>query len=496
MSDSDVKSYKQIKDDLDGLRLLVEKSELWVFKAKSGEDGGGGKDDEDGGGGGGGDGKGKEEGPDTPRTPRRAESPSVAAAEQEEQSRSVSPMLKSLMSSTGPHRPRQRPPMLGATDRQGSAIDLDIGPPLEVQQTRNYKSIQQILARMNRLCVQTPTPTAASAMLSSLTAAVASATSATGAPSSNKKPRKHEQRLLRNMGAHAVVLDLLQIPYDQKEDVRMNELMRLAHEFLQNFCLGNVQNQALLHKRIDLFLTPGLLEAQTMCAIFRDNAALCNEVSEKVVQHFVHSVESHGKHVQYLRFLQTIVRTENQFVRRCQDLVMQELVTAGEDVLVFYNDKASFNHFVEMMRSERNRMDDSSPLRYHIELVRLLSCCTMGKNVYTEIKCHLFLPLDDIVNMVCHRDTIPEVKEAYVNFLTHCYIDTEVEMKEIYTSSHMWQLFERSFLLDMGVVSNATHDRRHADLALEHYVTETLMDIVTTFFKSPFLDQSITVQVR
>ena len=43
---------------------------------------------------------------------------------------------------------------------------------------------------------------------------------------------------------------------------------------------------------------------------------------------------------------------------------MHELVTAGEDVLVFYNDKASFNYFVEMMRSERNRMDDSSPLRY------------------------------------------------------------------------------------------------------------------------------------
>ena len=141
-------------------------------------------------------------------------------------------------------------------------------------------------------------------------------------------------------------------------------------------------------------------------------------------------------------------------------------------------------------------MQRFSRFRYHIELVRLLACCTMGKNAYTEIKCHSLLPLDDIVNMVCHRDTIPEVKEAYVNFLTHCYIDTEVEMKEIYTSSHMWQLFERSFLLDMGVVSNATHDRRHADLALEHYVTETLMDIITTFFKSPFLDQSITVQVR
>lgn len=35
VSESDVENYKQIKADLDELRLLVEKSELWVYKAKS-----------------------------------------------------------------------------------------------------------------------------------------------------------------------------------------------------------------------------------------------------------------------------------------------------------------------------------------------------------------------------------------------------------------------------------------------------------------------------
>ena len=38
VSDCDVKSYKQIKDDLDDLRLLVEKSELWVYKTVKLED--------------------------------------------------------------------------------------------------------------------------------------------------------------------------------------------------------------------------------------------------------------------------------------------------------------------------------------------------------------------------------------------------------------------------------------------------------------------------
>ncbi|KAH0948674.1 hypothetical protein HN011_002941 [Eciton burchellii] len=418
VSDSDVESYKQIKADLDVLRQSVEKSELWVYKSKIEEHGSKKK-------------KNKEE-EDEGTTPRKT-------------------------------------PMLSTTDKQGSAIDLDIGPPLHADQTEEYKKIQLILMRMNKLCIQ---------ILSG----------------GQLKARKHEQRLLRNVGVHTVVLDLLQVPYDSKEDIRMNELMRLAHDFLQNFCLSNQQNQVLLHKQLDLFLNPGIREAQTVCSIFQDNSILCNEVGAKVIQHFVHCIETHGKHVQYLKFLQTIVKAENQFIRKCQEMVMQELVQAGEDVLIFYNDRASFNHFVEMMRSERHRMDESSPLQYHVELVKLLACCTMGKNVNTEIKCHSLLPLDDIVAVVSHPDCIPEVKEAYINFLNHCYIDTEVEMKEIYTSNHMWSLFEKSFIVDMGLIATSTHDQYHADIALETYVTSCLMNIISTFFSSPFSDQSTTVQ--
>lgn len=44
----------------------------------------------------------------------------------------------------------------------------------------------------------------------------------------------------------------------QGEDLRMQDIMKLAHQFLQNFCAGNQQNQALLHKHINLFLNPGV----------------------------------------------------------------------------------------------------------------------------------------------------------------------------------------------------------------------------------------------
>uniref|UniRef100_A0A8C3L965 Inositol 1,4,5-trisphosphate receptor n=1 Tax=Chrysolophus pictus TaxID=9089 RepID=A0A8C3L965_CHRPC len=401
VTSQDVDNYKQIKQDLDQLRSIVEKSELWVYKGQ---------------------------GPD--------ETMDGVPGENEHKKKEEG------------HSKSQKP---------------------ESTSSYNYRVVKEILLRLSKLCVQEST--------------------------SVRKSRKQQQRLLRNMGAHAVVLELLQIPYEKAEDTRMQEIMKLAHEFLQNFCAGNQQNQALLHKHINLFLNPGILEAVTMQHIFMNNFQLCSEINERVVQHFVHCIETHGRNVQYIKFLQTIVKAEGKFIKKCQDMVMAELVNAGEDVLVFYNDRASFQTLVQMMRSERDRMDENSPLMYHIHLVELLAVCTEGKNVYTEIKCNSLLPLDDIVRVVTHEDCIPEVKIAYINFLNHCYVDTEVEMKEIYTSNHMWKLFE-NFLVDICRACNNTSDRKHADSILEKYVTEIVMSIVTTFFSSPFSDQSTTLQTR
>lgn len=94
-----------------------------------------------------------------------------------------------------------------------------------------------------------------------------------------------------------------------------------------------------------------------------------------------------------------------------------QMVNSGEDVLVFYNDRASFQTLIQMMRSERDRMDENSPLLYHIHLVELLAVCTEGKNVYTEIKCNSLLPLDDIVRVVTHEDCIPEVEMSFCYYL-------------------------------------------------------------------------------
>lgn len=199
VSDSDVESYKQIKTDLDVLRQSVEKSELWVYKSKTNDD----------------------------------HVPSIGNKKQKSSSYNTSNNNASAYEEDDAANKTDdfNASGIGDTEKDGM-FEFNSGPPLNQEQCIEYSKIQQILIRMNKLCV---------------TQCV-----------EYVKPRKHEQRLLRNVGVHTVVLDLLQVPYDEKDDVHMKELMRLAHEFLQNFCLGNQQNQVLLHKQLDLFLNPGV----------------------------------------------------------------------------------------------------------------------------------------------------------------------------------------------------------------------------------------------
>ena len=407
-----------------------------------------------------------------------------------------------------------------------SPLGGDLSKNFENSVSENYIKIQRILERLTQLCIEPKENNQLMIHTFSINY-------------SKHKPKKHEQRLLRNMSVHSIVFDLLKIPFD-KNDAEMKKIMQLAHEFLQAFCLGNKINQGLLYKHLDLFLTHGQQETQTMCAIFQDNIELCQKISENVVKHFVQMIETHGKHVIYLKFLLTIVKTENQYMKNCQTMVMQELINVGEDALTFYNEKNSFEELVQMMDDEKYHINPNGALLYHIYLVKLLASCTEGKNSYTELKANSLLNLDDIINVVTHPKCIPQVKEAYINFLSHCFIDTEVEMKDIYTSNYIWKLFE-NFLNDLSAVTkdsllnpllienniqlleqeellnaqdvdnpkmnesqreelnrsieNRKTSKQEAELlfALRFYVCSGLINLIYTFFNSPFSDQSNSV---
>ena len=61
------------------------------------------------------------------------------------------------------------------------------------------------------------------------------------------------------------------------------------------------------------------------------------------------------------------------------------------------------------MKTERGTDVPTSNLLYHLNLLKLLTICTEGKNVNTEMRCHSLLPLDEIVKITTHAECIPEV---------------------------------------------------------------------------------------
>ncbi|CAG9138104.1 unnamed protein product [Plutella xylostella] len=79
----------------------------------------------------------------------------------------------------------------GATLERNASLDnvLDPGRASKSEHINEYRKIKEILERMIRYCTH--------------------GNSGAGDP---RKPRRHEQRLLRNIGVHNVVLDLLQVP--------------------------------------------------------------------------------------------------------------------------------------------------------------------------------------------------------------------------------------------------------------------------------------------
>ena len=362
--------------------------------------------------------------------------------------------------------------------------DLDNGPELDPSAITKYKELYKILFSMIQLCVNEvhlPNGTI------------------------KKKPRRNDQRLLRNMGVHNIVLDLTKISYEKLEDKRMKIIMKTAHQFLQNFCYANPHNQALLHEKLDLSHYPSNeWEATTATYIFKDNAVLINELNERLIQNFVHALEHQNideSKIPYLEFLQAICIIDGHEAKKCQDMIITELMNS--DVMHFSTDKTHIDELCILMQKQQPQTQDElaqeasnfRQLMFHANLIKVLISCTMGKNTFTEIKCHTILSLEDIEKVVTYKNSLTQIKDTYISFLYHCHIDTENETKEIFTQPYIWSIFE-NFIQDITLVVSGRTERDYSDRLLETYVADNIVEVISGFFSHSQFNQIPQPQVN
>uniref|UniRef100_A0A914ER69 Inositol 1,4,5-trisphosphate receptor n=1 Tax=Acrobeloides nanus TaxID=290746 RepID=A0A914ER69_9BILA len=233
-------------------------------------------------------------------------------------------------------------------------------------------------------------------------------------------------------------------------------------------------------------------EVNTLIYIFRNNSDLCENISEALIAHVVGLIEHKQRNAVFLEFLQVIVSSCEKETDGTQMKVVEEIGKASDDVRQFYVDSASFELLVEMMKQAKDScLDATHPLKYHLELVGLMAKCTKGKNGVTELKCASFLPMDHVVRVVTSPHAIIDVKIVYLQFMLHCYIDTDIELKDAsnaeYIEAIMDNILEDIKRLNAMLMVDA---KRSAILTtLETYICHTVTEVLVKFFEKPYSTQ-------
>ncbi|KAL3982635.1 RIH domain family protein [Acanthocheilonema viteae] len=473
VSNDDVENYRQIDRDLFILKILTEKSELWVQADKTRSESSSNHSFE-------------ERSSSLDDSSKPSISIQTTSQQLEDNGLNVScafhnnESFRSLVEKIEQHYYLAKDEcikllceLLLGDDRTEAASALyelfDRAPLI------SYPLVRQILYRVKQLCYK------------------------------NDKPDKMNQQLLRNMRVHEYVLGFLSIPYDEKNDAEMSKLVTLSHEFLRSFCRNNIENQFHLYKHISIeqdakegYLRVNTMEeVATLTAIFKNNRVLCQNVSEELVAHIVNMIEHKSRSAVYIEFLQTVVMVQEKEIKSAQEKVAQEICSSSDDVRLYYADSASFEQLKQLMQNTGpEELTVDHPLRYHIDLVRLLAFCTRGRNSTTELKCASQLSMDHIVRVLTSPYCLIQVKDVYLQFMLHCYIDADAEMKDVDNVDFIERIL-KNILGDIEMYIDSLSQLKKgkptllSNSALEKYVCHTVTEVLLKLFERPSAHQLI-----
>lgn len=145
----------------------------------------------------------------------------------------------------------------------------------------------------------------------------------------------------------------------------------------------------------------------TLFAIFEDNSELSRHVTKQTIDSYVLAMSTNGtRKISHLNVFRALIKPNGQIQSHAQTMIMDALLSLPDDFLQLYADGNGFKRLVRLMGAAAPEdVDTSNPystseLAFHIELVRLLSICTEGFNVNTEIRCQSLLPLEEL-SKVC-----------------------------------------------------------------------------------------------
>ena len=244
----------------------------------------------------------------------------------------------------------------------------------------------------------------------------------------NREIPEH-QRILHNLGAHKIVLDILDMT--SKRIREFKPLFIVCFNFLKEFVLHNQENQLSVFKQIHVlmrFLGRDVDAAYTLIELFRDNRIICSQVTESQLRAIVNAIVEGCKYPRFIEILENLCIVNGRPIRRNQNMVLKLMMEKQQETLLLFNNPESVERRNQLIKLRNHIENPQGLLQYHMKIVDLICKCARGKIYEAEIKCQSLYSINDIYRALSDPDNLWEIKMHFIDFLHEVYFETEKKL--------------------------------------------------------------------
>ncbi|TNN14277.1 Inositol 1,4,5-trisphosphate receptor type 2 isoform 2 [Schistosoma japonicum] len=250
--------------------------------------------------------------------------------------------------------------------------------------------------------------------------------------SSTAFPFEQIQQLLRHLSGHSILVELLNIRFEDN-DITFNEIIHLAKHILCLFCYNNEINQKLLYPYLDKFITNEIDDAEICLWMFKDNAELCMMIDRSILKKICFLLQKTSPNVIWLEVLITFVKPNNEILPSIQEMLTNELCSMFDDTLFLMNSFSRLRSILDSLLTTTTYSklsafsiitfsDDvtKQDLLVNLKFLHLINILLSGDNDVLWKKFRKWFKLSELIEIIVH----PAVKCKNLRQLRSVYMET------------------------------------------------------------------------